>query len=313
MPAFAEEIEAARPGGRHARDAWSSPVRILTKDGRLTGIECVRNALGEPRRQRPARAPSRSPGSEFTCPARHADRGHRRGLRHRLHRGRRCEPHRGHQATARCRSIPDTLATNRPGVFAGGDVVTGPNTVVDAIAAGKKAAAMIDRFLRGEPLRAAARRRRCPTGLRRAAESARSDGTPGGRVATPPPADPERGGAASPRWRWRCRPTEAAREARRCLRCDLEFTEPRRRATTPEPRDGRCAHDQPDHQRPAGLGREGDDAARGGAVPGLPDPDPLPHGGAIAVRRLPPVRGGDRRGAAGASWSPPAPTRPRKG
>jgi len=31
-----------------------------------------------------------------------------------------------------------TLACSHPGVFAGGDVVTGPNTIVDAIAAGKK-------------------------------------------------------------------------------------------------------------------------------------------------------------------------------
>ena len=35
---------------------------------------------------------------------------------------------------------PQTLSTNRPGVFGGGDVATGPNTVVDAIAAGKRAA-----------------------------------------------------------------------------------------------------------------------------------------------------------------------------
>jgi len=47
----------------------------------------------------------------------------------------------------------DTLVTERPGLFAGGDVVTGPNTVVRAIAAGKKAAVMIRRYLEGEPLR----------------------------------------------------------------------------------------------------------------------------------------------------------------
>jgi len=45
---------------------------------------------------------------------------------------------------------PVTLATNRPGVFAGGDVVTGPATVIEAIAAGRKAAASIDRFLGGQ-------------------------------------------------------------------------------------------------------------------------------------------------------------------
>ncbi|SFH38462.1 putative selenate reductase, YgfK subunit [Desulfotomaculum arcticum] len=44
----------------------------------------------------------------------------------------------------------DTLSTNIPGVFAAGDAVTGPATVVDAIGAGKKAAYAIDRYLRGD-------------------------------------------------------------------------------------------------------------------------------------------------------------------
>ncbi|MCJ7512777.1 MAG: FAD-dependent oxidoreductase, partial [Anaerolineales bacterium] len=47
---------------------------------------------------------------------------------------------------------PETLATGRPGVFAGGDGVTGTSFVVDAIAAGHRAATSIDRYLRGEPL-----------------------------------------------------------------------------------------------------------------------------------------------------------------
>ena len=47
---------------------------------------------------------------------------------------------------------PDTLATGKPGVFAGGDAVTGTAFVVEAIAAGHKAARSIDRFLRGEEL-----------------------------------------------------------------------------------------------------------------------------------------------------------------
>ena len=45
----------------------------------------------------------------------------------------------------------DTLATTLPGVYAGGDAVTGTTFVVDAIAAGHKAAGSIDRYLRGEP------------------------------------------------------------------------------------------------------------------------------------------------------------------
>jgi NADPH-dependent glutamate synthase beta subunit-like oxidoreductase len=44
---------------------------------------------------------------------------------------------------------PQTLQTNKKGVFAGGDAVTGPATVIEAVAAGKKAAEMIARYLRG--------------------------------------------------------------------------------------------------------------------------------------------------------------------
>lgn len=47
---------------------------------------------------------------------------------------------------------PETLATGHPGVFAGGDVVTGPASVIEAIAAGRKAASSIDRYLGGDGL-----------------------------------------------------------------------------------------------------------------------------------------------------------------
>lgn len=43
---------------------------------------------------------------------------------------------------------PQTMETTMSGVFAGGDIVMGPSSVMDAIAAGKRAAAMIDIYLR---------------------------------------------------------------------------------------------------------------------------------------------------------------------
>lgn len=46
----------------------------------------------------------------------------------------------------------ETLATSKPGIFAGGDAVTGTTFIVDAIAAGHKAAKSIERYLKGEPL-----------------------------------------------------------------------------------------------------------------------------------------------------------------
>ena len=46
-----------------------------------------------------------------------------------------------------------TLATNRPGVFAGGDAQRGPAILIEAIADGRRGALSIDRYLRGiEPL-----------------------------------------------------------------------------------------------------------------------------------------------------------------
>ncbi len=46
---------------------------------------------------------------------------------------------------------PRTLATGRTGVFAGGDVVSGPKTIIDAVAAGRRAAASVHEYLAGVP------------------------------------------------------------------------------------------------------------------------------------------------------------------
>jgi len=48
---------------------------------------------------------------------------------------------------------PETLATSREGVFAGGDVITGPYIAIAAVAAGREAAESIDRYLSGRDLR----------------------------------------------------------------------------------------------------------------------------------------------------------------
>ncbi len=47
---------------------------------------------------------------------------------------------------------PETLSTSLPNVFAGGDDVTGPSMIIEAIAQGKRAAFYIDRYLQGLPL-----------------------------------------------------------------------------------------------------------------------------------------------------------------
>ena len=47
---------------------------------------------------------------------------------------------------------PVTMETSIPGLFAGGDVVSGPATVVEAVASGKRSAESIHRTLRGIPI-----------------------------------------------------------------------------------------------------------------------------------------------------------------
>lgn len=49
---------------------------------------------------------------------------------------------------------PDTLATNVPGIFTGGDVFTGPALLIDAVGAGKRAAESMHRYLQGEDMKA---------------------------------------------------------------------------------------------------------------------------------------------------------------
>jgi NAD-dependent dihydropyrimidine dehydrogenase PreA subunit len=47
---------------------------------------------------------------------------------------------------------PLTMETSVPGVFAGGDIVSGPSTVISAIAGGRRAAVSIERYLKGEDM-----------------------------------------------------------------------------------------------------------------------------------------------------------------
>ena len=108
--------------------------------------------------------------------------------------------------------------------------MTGPNTVVEAIAAGKKAAVRIDRYLRGEELRKPVVPRLPQVYVEPAAgadaELGRAD------RAAPPclPIEVRRRSFAEVELPLSLE--EAAREAGRCLRCDLEFTRSKTTAAT---------------------------------------------------------------------------------
>ncbi|NLT13170.1 MAG: FAD-dependent oxidoreductase, partial [Clostridiales bacterium] len=144
MPAYIEEVNDAVDEGIEILDLVS-PVRFIGgKNGRVAKIECIRNKLGG-----------------FSADGR-----------------RRAEPIDGSNffidvdniipAVSQYSDLPfipkseigitpwgtfiidnDTMMTTMPGVFAGGDVARGPDTVIQAIADGKKAAVAIDRYLGG--------------------------------------------------------------------------------------------------------------------------------------------------------------------
>jgi len=151
MPAFSDEIDAAIDEGAILR-CLLTPVGVQTANGAIVGLTCLKNELG-PTDSSGRRKPVPIAGSEHVVPL---DTlivavGEKPGIES-LRSG---TPEGAAIKTTDWGSIaadPRTLATTRKGLFAGGDVVTGPNTVVDAIAAGKRVAAAIDRYLSGEDL-----------------------------------------------------------------------------------------------------------------------------------------------------------------
>ncbi len=148
MPANLEEIEETEEEGIEIR-YLAAPNRIVGENGRVTKIECVKMELSDPD-ESGRRSPVRVEGSEFTLdvdtiiPA----IGQAPDLSF-LGEG---EIKADKRSRIETRDL--TLETDVPGIFAGGDVVLGPATVIEAISAGKQAAISIDRYLRGEDVAA---------------------------------------------------------------------------------------------------------------------------------------------------------------
>ena len=144
MPAAAHEVNAAEEEGV-GLTFLVAPVRILEKDGHVAGVECIRMQLGEPDASG-RRRPIPVPGSEYivevdTVIAAIGQSVDASGLEVKITRWGSLE------------ADPLTLETSLPGVFAGGDAVLGPASVVEAIGAGIAAAESIHRYLRGSDLR----------------------------------------------------------------------------------------------------------------------------------------------------------------
>jgi NADH-quinone oxidoreductase subunit F len=142
MPASLEEIEGAIEEGVKIR-FLSAPSSITKKDGKLE-LECLAMKLGDiDASGRPRPEPIE--GSQFTMSFDTiiAAIGQRPEI-----------PSRFNLSLGRGNTIqvdPDTLlAKDKEGVFAGGDVVKGPASVIEAIAHGRQAAISIDKYLGGE-------------------------------------------------------------------------------------------------------------------------------------------------------------------
>jgi NADPH-dependent glutamate synthase beta subunit-like oxidoreductase len=148
MPANPSEIEAAMEEGVRIT-FLASPVRILGENGRVAGIECIRNKLGEPDASG-RRRPIPIEGSEFVveCDTIFPAIGQEPDLSF-LNGDYQLRVNRRNRLVVN----EKTLATGIPGFFAGGDAVTGPATVVQAIAAGHRASVSIGCFLRREDLK----------------------------------------------------------------------------------------------------------------------------------------------------------------
>ncbi len=140
MPANPEEIEEALHEGIKIY-FLAAPSRVIDQDGEVQ-MECIRMKLGAPDASG-RRRPEPIEGSEFTMvfDTIIAAIGQRPDI-----------PESFDIPVSRWNTIEvdsDTLATSKEGVFAGGDVVLGPATVIEAIAAGRRVAISVDKYLGG--------------------------------------------------------------------------------------------------------------------------------------------------------------------
>jgi heterodisulfide reductase subunit A-like polyferredoxin len=147
MPAFAHEIEQAICEGVEVL-YLAAPLEVLTgSDGKVTGLRCQKMELGEPDASG-RRKPVPISGAEFQLPVdmvvpaigQEAAQEPLQACGVKLSRWGNIE-------------VDEvTYQTSRPGVFAAGDVHTGPWIAIEAVAGGIEAAESIDRYLRGVDL-----------------------------------------------------------------------------------------------------------------------------------------------------------------
>ncbi len=144
MPADHVEIHDAEEEGVKFH-YLCNPVRIIEKEGKVVGMECIRMELGEPD-ESGRRRPVPIKGSEFFIEADIAIPAIGQAIDLSF-----LEEKDGVKTTKRSTiAIQEgTFLTSHPGIFSAGDCVTGPDVLVRAAGHGKRAADKIDLFLRG--------------------------------------------------------------------------------------------------------------------------------------------------------------------
>jgi len=143
MPAALEEIEEAETEGIIMHPGFG-PKRVLGRDGRVVGLECLKtkSVFDENRRFNPAFYENSE--TQFECDTVILAIGQAPNLDFlRREDGVQISP-RGLIHVNR-----DTLMTSASGIFAGGDCAFGPRLIIDSVGDGKRAAAGIDEYLRG--------------------------------------------------------------------------------------------------------------------------------------------------------------------
>ena len=146
MPAIPSEIDEMEQEGVTIR-YLTTPTEVLARDGKLVKIKCIKMELGEPDASG-RRRPLPVKGSEFEmdidtmilATGQAVDKSKLPGKI-------------DFSESGTVKADPITFQTSIKGVFAGGDVVSGPATVIEAVAAGKEAAISIDRYLQGIDLK----------------------------------------------------------------------------------------------------------------------------------------------------------------
>ncbi len=147
MPASKHEIRDAEDEGIKI-ELLVAPVGVLTENGKVSGLRCIKMELGTPD-QSGRRRPVPVEGSEFEveCDMIIPAIGQRVNSNF-------LEGTEGIELTRWGTVVadPETFQTTFPGIFAGGDMFTGPSIAVDAVAAGQQAAISIEKYLLGEEL-----------------------------------------------------------------------------------------------------------------------------------------------------------------